>query len=158
MPYCSKCGAQVNEQSGSCPQCGQSQGSAEGAGPAAPAGAQSGLSENVAGLLCYVLGWITGLIFFLTDQRPYVRFHAAQSIVVFGGLHVLSIVLGMAFGVGWLFRGAAGWTGFSTGFFLHRAIHLVGLILWILCMIKAYQGERFKVPIAGDIAENFAGK
>ena len=48
---------------------------------------QTGLSENVAGLLCYILGWITGLIFLLIDKRPFVRFHAAQSIVVFLGLH-----------------------------------------------------------------------
>ena len=50
----------------------------------------TGLDENVAGLLCYVLGWVTGIIFFLIDKRPYVRFHAAQSIVVFGGLHILN--------------------------------------------------------------------
>ena len=44
----------------------------------------SGLEENVAGLLCYVLGWVTGLIFFLIDKRPFVKFHAAQSIVHVG--------------------------------------------------------------------------
>jgi uncharacterized membrane protein len=47
---------------------------------------RSGLSENLAALLSYVFGWITGLIFLLLDKRPYVRFHAAQSIVVFLGL------------------------------------------------------------------------
>ena len=57
---------------------------------------QSGLPENIAALLSYVLGWITGLVFLLTDKRPYVRFHAAQSIVVFLGLHILRVVLGMA--------------------------------------------------------------
>jgi len=59
--------------------------------------AQPGMAENVAGLLCYVLGWVTGIIFFLIDKRPYVRFHAAQSIIVFGGLHVLNIVVGIIF-------------------------------------------------------------
>ena len=51
------------------------------------------MEENVAGLLCYVGGWVTGLIFFLIDKRPFVRFHAAQSIVVFGGLHIVYIIL-----------------------------------------------------------------
>ncbi len=122
------------------------------------ASTQSGLSENVAGLLCYVLGWITGLVFFLIDKRPYVRFHAAQSLVVFGGLHILRIVLAMVFGIGWWFGGGMGWTGFSFGWLLFSLIGLVTLILWIVLMVKAYQGERFKVPIAGDFAESFAGK
>ena len=53
------------------------------------AAAESQMDEKVAGLLCYVLGWITGMIFYFIDKRPFVRFHAAQSIVVFGGLHVI---------------------------------------------------------------------
>ena len=55
------------------------------------------MAENVAGLLCYVLGWVTGLIFFFIDKRPFVRFHAAQSIVVFGGLTIVRIALRMVF-------------------------------------------------------------
>src|SRR5438477_8847003 len=60
---------------------------------------RSGLSENLAALLSYVFGWITGLIFLLLDKRPYVRFHAAQSIVVFLGLHILRAVLAAIFGM-----------------------------------------------------------
>jgi uncharacterized membrane protein len=108
--------------------------------------------------LCYVLGWITGLIFFLIDKRPYVRFHAAQSIVVFGALHILSVVLGVMFGVGWLFRGVAGWSSLRVGVLLHLVLRLAGFLLWIVLMVKAYQGERFRVPIAADLAESFAGK
>ncbi len=59
-----------------------------------------GMTENVAGLLCYSLGWITGLIFLLIDKRPFVRFHAAQSIVIFGGLHILYYILVSIFLVG----------------------------------------------------------
>ena len=70
------------------------------------ANTQSGLPENVAALLSYVLGWITGLVFLLIDKRPYVKFHAAQSIVVFLGLHLLRGVLGLIFGMGWWFGGA----------------------------------------------------
>ena len=61
---------------------------------------RSGLPENIAALLSYVLGWITGLVFLLIDKRPYVRFHAAQSIVVFLGLQILQAVLGPIFGMG----------------------------------------------------------
>lgn len=158
MPYCSKCGAQRAENSAYCPQCGSPQAGAEGTAPGTAGATQSGLSENVAGLLCYLVGWLTGLIFFLIDKRPYVRFHAAQSLVVFGGLHILRIVLAMIFGVGWLFGGGMGWMHFGFGFVLFSVIGLVTLILWIVLMIKAYQGERFKVPVAGDLAESFVGK
>ncbi len=133
-----------------CPSCGQAQGTAP-----VTAGSQPGLTENVAGLLCYVLGWITGLIFFLVDKRPYVRFHAAQSIVVFGGLHILRIVLGGIFGIGFFL---GGWTGFSIGVLLAGIINLAALVLWILLMVKAYQGQRFEVPVAAGIAQSFAQK
>jgi uncharacterized membrane protein len=115
------------------------------------AGTQSGLSENVAGLLCYLLGWVTGLIFYFTDKRPFVRFHAAQSIVVFGGLMVIRMVLAMFFVAGHL-------AGFSAGFGLLWLVSIVGFVLWILLMIKAYQGEKFRVPVAADLADQIFGK
>ena len=79
------------------------------------ANTKSGLPENVAALLSYVLGWVTGLVFLLIDKRPYVRFHAAQSVVVFLGLHLLRGVLGLIFGVGWWFGGAGYWGCFHVG-------------------------------------------
>jgi uncharacterized membrane protein len=114
------------------------------------------MAENVAGLLCYVLGWVTGIIFFLIDKRPFVRFHAAQSIVVFGTLHVINIVVGIIFGAGFMMMG--GWGAFGLGRVLYSLINLVALILWILLMVKAYQGEKFQVPVAAGIAQSFAGK
>ena len=114
------------------------------------------LNENVAGLLCYVLGWVSGLIFFLLDKRPFVRFHAAQSMVVFGGLLILDVVIGIVFGAP--FMVVAGVGAFGTGHLAYGLISLVAFVLWIVLMIKAYQGERFHVPIAGDIAENIARK
>ena len=152
MPHCTKCGAAVADNAGFCPNCGAAQAGASGA--TIPT-AQTGMQENVAGLLTYVLGWITGLIFFIIDKRPFVQFHAKQSIVVFGGLHLLQIALGMFFGFSIM---TGGWTGFSFGFALFHLIQLVGLILWIMLMIKAYQGERFRVPIAADIADKLFGK
>jgi uncharacterized membrane protein len=113
------------------------------------------LAENVAGLLCYLLGWVTGLIFLLIDKRPSVRFHAKQSIVVFGALHILSIILGIFFGLSFVTHGGM---GFSIGYALIKLVQLAALVLWILLMIKAYQGERFRVPIAADFAESIFGK
>ncbi len=87
-----------------------------------PTQTQSGLPENVAALLSYVLGWITGLIFLLIDRRAYVRFHAAQSIVVFLGLHILRAVVGIAFGVGWWWGGVESWGAFTLGALLVNLI------------------------------------
>ena len=120
-----------------------------------PSSTQSGLSENVAGFLCYLVGWVTGLIFFLIDKRPFVRFHAAQSMVVFGGLHIINIALGVLFGAGMMFRGGFG--AFGMGAALYGLISLVAFILWILLMVKAFQHEKFEVPIAAGIAKSFAG-
>ena len=123
-----------------------------------PAQTQSGLPEHIAAVLSYVLGWITGLIFIIIDKRPYVRFHAAQSVVVFLGLHVLRGVLGQILGVGWWFGGVGYWGAFTLGMFLLNLLSLLSLILWIVLMIRAYQGVRFKLPVAGEIAESLAGR
>jgi len=154
MPHCSKCGTTVADNAAFCPSCGATQGAA--AASAAPAAStQTGMSENVAGLLCYLLGWVTGLIFFLIDKRPFVRFHAAQSIVVFGGLNIISYVLGMFLGVSAI---SHGWAGVGTGVILLHLLHLLTFILWIFLMVKAYQGEKFRVPIAADLADQIFGK
>src|ERR1039458_10638803 len=101
MAHCTKCGAAIGEGAAFCPACGAAQTAAPAAAPApiqtSPA-AQQQMAENVAGLLCYVLGWVTGLIFYFIDKRPFVRFHAAQSIVVFVGIHIIYFVIGAIFG------------------------------------------------------------
>jgi uncharacterized membrane protein len=151
MPHCTKCGTTVADNVAFCPNCGAPQAIAGSGSPvAAPAGSgTSGMSENVAGLLCYALGWVTGLIFYFIDKRPFVRFHAAQSMVVFGGLTIIRIGLGMLFIAG---------GGFHMGFGLLWLISVLGFVLWILLMIKAYQGEKFRVPVAADLADQIFGK
>jgi uncharacterized membrane protein len=113
------------------------------------------VEENVAGLLCYVGGWVTGLIFFLIDKRPSVRFHAAQSIVTFGGVNLAYIILTNILVTG--FR-AAGLGFFSFSRLLFSTLSLGGMVLWIVLMVKAYQGERFRVPIAANLAESLVTK
>ncbi len=113
------------------------------------------MDENVAGLLCYAGGWVTGLIFFLIDKRPSVRFHAAQSIVVFGGLNVVYIILANILVTG--FR-AGGLGFFSFSGLLFNAMRLAAMVLWIVLMVKAYQEERFQVPIAANLAGSLVTK
>ena len=101
-----------------------------------------GLQPNIAALLAYLAGWITGLIFFLVEkENKFVRFHAFQSMVVFGAITVLTIVLTFVPVIGWA---------------LLPVVYIAELVLWIVCMIKAYQGEKFKLPVAGDMAEKNA--
>jgi uncharacterized membrane protein len=168
MPHCTKCGAEIAANAQFCQTCGQPQAAASVSPPPtwqpAPTAAGSGLSENAAATLSYVLGWITGIVFFLIDKRPYVRFHAAQSIVTFGGLHIVKIVLGMIFGFGIAFGGLGyghlgygSLGGFGIGIALLSLVGLLSFVLWIVCMIKAATGSRFVLPITGPIAENLAG-
>jgi uncharacterized membrane protein len=111
----------------------------------------TGMQANIAGLLSYVLGWISGIVFFLIEkENKFVRFHAMQSIIVFGALTVLQIAIGILIGL---------FTAIHLYFLtpilglLYPLLGLAGLVLWIILMVKAYQGEKFKLPIAGDIAE-----
>ncbi len=118
---------------------------------------QTGLSENVAGLLCYAFFWLSGLIFLLIDKRPFVRFHAAQSLVAFGILNIISIVLGMPF-LGGTWQIGSDWSAFSFWAGVHGIIDLAGIVIWIVGMIKAYQHERFRIPFAADLADQLIGK
>lgn len=113
------------------------------------------MDEKVAGALCYLILWVTGIIFLIADKRPFVRFHATQSIVVFGALSIAWYVIGLFFGVAMF---AGGWMGFSFGLIVLRALQLAWVVLWAFLMIKAYQGERFRIPIAADFAEKIFGR
>jgi len=90
-------------------------------------------------MLSYLLGFITGVAFLVLEKDDrYVRFHAMQSTLVFGGLLVLNILLGMVPILGWL---------------ISFLLLPVTLVLWLVLMFKAYQGEKFKLPYVGEIAE-----
>lgn len=103
-----------------------------------------GIDENLAGALCYVLGLITGLLFlFLEKESNFVKFHAMQSIITFGGITVIVTAIGWFPIIGWLIS------------ILSMPLTLV---LWILLMVKAFQGEKYKLPIVGDFAEEQAGR
>jgi uncharacterized membrane protein len=161
VAFCSRCGTNVNDGVAFCPQCG----AGIGVAPPPPQYQQyppqyaaappvaSGLQENVAGLLSYLLGWLTGIIFLLIDKRPFVRFHAAQSIVVFGFLFLIRLVLIFAITISGSFFGF--WAIYGL---LSMLVSLLTLAAWVVLMIMAYQGKLFEVPIAAGIARNIAGK
>lgn len=151
MAFCGKCGAALADGIGFCPQCGAPAGGTAVMPAAAAVPASTGLKENVAGLLCYVLGWLTGIVFLLIDKRPFVRFHAAQSIVVFGSLTILRVIL--SFG----FFGPAGIGFYSLWALLALLVALVTFVAWVFLMVTAYQGKQVEVPIAAGIAKSLAG-
>lgn len=122
--------------------------------PSSPGGG-SGLPENVAGALSYLLGPITGVAFFVIDrERPFVRFHAVQSIAVTIGwvalvvvLMVLSAILGMIPILGWL-----------VGVLLNLGLALAGFGLWLWLMFQAYQGREWTLPVLGEHARRISAQ
>jgi uncharacterized membrane protein len=95
-------------------------------------------NENLMGAASYLLGFITGVIFLLVEkQSKFVRFHAMQSTILFGGIFVINMALGFVPILGWL-------AGLLLSF--------VAFVMWIVCMWKAFQGEMYKAPFVGDLA------
>ena len=140
--FCSKCGAENPDGAKFCSKCGAGLGTSVGVN--AEAESSTGLSANVAGLLCYVLGWITGIIFIVLEKKStYVRFHAWQSIMTFGVLTVAQLVLGWIPFVGWI---------------LSILIGILMFVLWLILIIQAGTGKMWKVPGAGDWAERQANQ
>ena len=105
------------------------------------------LPEHVAAALSYLFGWVSGLIFLLFDRRPFVRYHAAQSGVVFGALSLLFLILG-GFFLGTFLPQAA-----KVLLLLQRVVEIVWLAIAILLMLKASSGERYRFPYAARYAD-----
>jgi uncharacterized membrane protein len=170
MAFCPNCGASVEGRF--CAKCGTSVGAAPPGQPpppgptpgyqqqpgyqqpgaqqyAAPTATSGGLTENVAGALCYLIGLVTGILFLVIapyNQSKFVRFHAFQAIF----FHVGMIGFWIVFTI----------ISFAMPFGLHLLLTLISLViwlggiaLWLFLMYKAYSNERFKLPIIGDLAE-----
>src|SRR5579863_10263470 len=142
MAFCTVCGAQTPDGSTVCPACSRS-----GAPAARPAqAAAGGLTDNVAGMLAYVT-IIPAIIFLVVEpynRSRFIRFHSFQSIfftIAIVAIHIaLSIVAVVPFLV------------FIT-LPLHMLVSLAALVLWIILLLKANQGQMYKLPIIGDLAE-----
>lgn len=124
--------------------------------PTAEEGVVGGLSENVAGALVYLFApFIAVLFYLLEDRNEFVRFHAAQSIVVFGGffavgmgVFLMGFVLEFLPFVGWMLSLAISMLTFLL-------LVPLGFILWALLTYKALTGERYALPVAGEVAERY---
>jgi len=137
--FCPKCGAENPDGAKYCSKCGADL----GVSTTKPETETTvGLAPNVAGLLCYVLGWITGIIFVVLEKKStFVKFHAWQSIITFAVLSVAYLVLF--------------WIPF-VGFVLATLIGILSFVLWIILIIQAGSGKMWKLPVAGDWAEKQA--
>ena len=101
-------------------------------------------NQNLMAALTYLLGIITGVIFLVIERKnAYIRFHAAQSVVTFGIIFILSIILPFIPVLGRV---------------LLAVLNIVQLVVWILLMVKAYQGVKYKLPYIGDLAEDLLKK
>jgi uncharacterized membrane protein len=104
----------------------------------------TGLQENVASLLCYVLGWVSGIVFLIIEPKnKTIKFHALQSIFIFGALSVINMIFTWIPFLGWVIGGISG---------------VVAFILWIVLMVTAVQGRKLKIWVAGDLAEKYSAQ
>jgi len=161
VPFCASCGTQVEGKF--CPKCGAAivtGGSAPPpppgnpyAAPASPVAAP--MADNVASMLCYILGLVTGIIFLVLD--PYksnrtIRFHAFQSIF----LNVAVIIIEIAFSI--VFRivlEIVGIFGFLVALFW-PVFGLACFLLWLYLLFSTYQGKTIVIPVIGPIAQRQA--
>jgi len=146
MAFCSSCGAQIPEGATVCPACSRS----TTPGASSAQAAAGGLTDNVAGMLAYftIIPAIVFLVLEPFNKKPFIRFHSFQCIFFAVGWTVLWIALSIIAHIpilGWLTM------------LIWPLIGLLGLIIWIVLILKAYQGQMFKLPIVGDIAAKQAG-
>ncbi len=149
MAYCSNCGTQMEGQF--CPKCGAP---APGATSAPPVvSTQPGLSINAASALCYLFGFITGILFLVLppyNQDRHVRFHAFQSI--FLNVAVIVVHIGVSM-LSIMFHAISFSLGVLVGS-LHLLVSLGFFLVWLYMMVKSYQGEKVVLPIIGPLAES----
>jgi uncharacterized membrane protein len=141
VAFCPTCGTQIPDGAG-CPKC------AGGAVAAVPTG--GGLADNVAGALAYVT-IIPAIVFLVVEpfnKKRFVRFHAFQCLFFAVAWTVLWIGLSFIAHIPFL--------GWAT-VLIWPLVSLVGFVIWLILVLKAYQGQMFKLPVIGDMAEQQAG-
>jgi uncharacterized membrane protein len=162
MAFCPSCGAAVEGRF--CAKCGAAVGEGAGASsppppasPAAgaPAAASSGLTDNVAAALCYLAGFITGIIFLVIapyNQNKLIRFHAFQSIFLCVAYFVIAIGLTI---ISFMMHAISFWLGSMFGL-VHMVFSLACFALWLYMMYKAYNNTKVVLPLIGPLAEKQA--
>jgi len=100
-----------------------------------------GIDENIEAVLCYLFIWVSGIVLYLLeDKNKFIRFHGMQSFLVFLPLNIVYVILWLV-PFGWII----GWV-----------VVLLMVVLWLVLMIKAFQNERFKLPLVGDLADRYS--
>ena len=117
------------------------------AGPS-PAGSKLQLDPKIAGALCYLFGCLSGLLFFvLENENKTVRFHALQSILLFGILSLFSVFSAVL----------AAFTNFVAFRMAINVIWILQFVAWLFMVIRTYQGENYRIPLIGDFAAQQVG-
>jgi uncharacterized membrane protein len=159
MTYCAKCGASLNQGAAFCTACGTHAPGGAAPQPTAPPPpiVLSGLDPNIAAALSYLLGLITGVIFLSIapgNKNPFVRFHAFQSIFLSVAYIVFFIIWGSLFStLAWVDTGFL-WSMIGV---VGSLVRLAFFLLWLFLMYKAYNNERYSLPVIGPLAAKQAG-
>jgi uncharacterized membrane protein len=167
--FCTKCGAENKDTSKFCRKCGAPLRKLREPTPITPTQTKpvvsitepvdttpsaeiiTRLQPNVTGSLCYLLGWLTGVAFLFIEKKDnFVRLHAWQSIVTFGILSILLIILNSLSRLGGFL--------YQSLMIIYWLIFVLTIVLWVFLMLRAYQGQSFKLPIAGDIAQRLLAR
>lgn len=115
----------------------------------------TGVEPRLAAVLSYTAWWLSGLVFLIIEpQHRGVRFHAAQSLVLFGGLSVVIGLLSML-SVGML---VVSTSAFQISRILVSAVWIVAVVIWLVLMFRALKGETWRVPFVADVAEKIVGR
>jgi uncharacterized membrane protein len=142
MAFCTGCGKEVPAGAMACPACGQAAAGAAPVSSSSTSGSTGGMTDNVAAMLAYIP--IVGLIFLLIEpynKNKFLRFHCFQSLFYLLACIVVSIVLGFIP---------------LLGIIVGMLLGLGEFVLWLVLLLKAYQGQKFKLPFIGDLAEQQA--
>lgn len=161
MPFCPKCGTEVEGRF--CAKCGSpvaaDAGATGGTTPPLPPPAnptRGELAPNVASALCYLVGVLTGILFLVIEpynRNKTIRFHAFQAIFFW----IAAVVAWIAVGIVSSLLGAISFVGFwSISRLLYDVVGLALFVIWIMLMYKAYNGERWVLPVIGPMAEKQA--
>ncbi len=115
----------------------------------------TGVDARLASVLCYAGWWVTGLVFLFAERRNQnVRFHAAQSLVLFGGLSIVIALLSV-FSIGMLVVSSG---AFQLARILVYSVWIAAVVIWLLLMYRTFKGETWQVPFAGDLAAKIAAR
>ena len=111
-----------------------------------------GLDPNVAAVLAYAIGWVSGIVFLVFEPNKFVRFHAWQSVIGLGAIWALGVACYFA---AFLVLSVSA-AGFTAMLWMAMAICAVGLGAWGVCLYKAWIGEKWRLPVVGEMAERRA--